>query len=120
FIMHFWNVNGKEIAEIFGVERPLLEADTFLYLRDNTVAGILAGRRAGDSFWIKVDFVIKSYRDLKIGQYFLKESRISEVLPGVTALKITVSDETHEAYLRRVGFKKSLDEQNVYSKTIQA
>ncbi len=119
FVAHFWKVNGKELAQIFGVDRPLLEAETFLYLRDNSVAGVLAGRREGEVFWIKVDYVIATYRDLKIGEHFLQESRISEVLPGVAALKIAVSDETHEAYLKHVGFRRSSDVPRVYSKKIE-
>jgi hypothetical protein len=118
FVLHFWKVNGKEIAAIFGIAQPLLDAETFLYLRNNSVAGILAGRREGELFMIKVDYVVPTYRDLKIGEYFLQESRISEVLPGVRTLEITVTDETHEAYLRHVGFRKSSDDPRSYTKRI--
>lgn len=120
FLAHFLQRNADEIARIFG-ESTIPENDrVFLYLRNNSVAGLLAGSEVDRTFTIHIDFVTRRYRDLRIGQHFLREERLKSVLPGVSRLQAHAYDRTHEAYLRQVGFARSDDTPHQFIKTIEA
>jgi hypothetical protein len=107
FLDHFWRVNKKEIETIFKTDTVPAGALVFLYLRNNAVAGILVGTKQGDLFDIDIDYVVPKYRDLKIGQHFLEEQQIMNVLPNVSSLQTRVSHKNHEAYLKQVGFRRA-------------
>lgn len=117
FLAHFLQRNEEEIQRLFG--RSVIPPDdqVFLYLRNNNVAGLLAGSLSGETFVIHIDFVTRAYRDLRIGQHFLQK-RLSSVLPGVTQLEAHAADESHAAYLRQVGFMRSDDSPETFVKSI--
>lgn len=103
---HFWNVNRGEISRIFGRDQPAANQRAFYFLRNNNTAGVLVGHECQpDAFCIDIDFVTSEYRDLKIGQHFIGESRIRSVLPGIRTLLAATDHGIHEAYLRKLGFE---------------
>lgn len=107
YFQHFLDINRQDIEKQISLEQ-LTAADTLFYmLRDNTIAGVLVGKKnagAEGVFEIMLDYVTPRYRDFKLGNYyynthpeFLKEK-------GITALRTTASDQDHCLYLNKMGF----------------
>jgi hypothetical protein len=105
YFQHFININRQDIEKQISLEQ-LTFADTLFYmLRNNNIAGVLAGTKEADgTFVIMLDYVTPRYRDFKLGSYyynthpeFLKEK-------GITALKTTAGDQDHCLYLNKMGF----------------
>ncbi|HEY7865725.1 MAG TPA: GNAT family N-acetyltransferase [Psychromonas sp.] len=107
YFQHFLDINRQDIEKQISLEQ-LTAADTLFYmLRDNTIAGVLVGKKdagAEGVFEIMLDYVTPRYRDFKLGNYyynthpeFLKEK-------GITALQTTASDQDHCLYLNKMGF----------------
>jgi hypothetical protein len=118
FLAHFLQRNKDELEHIFGGSTIPERDRVFLYLRDNSVAGLLAGAESGKTFTIHIDFVTRRYRDLRIGQFFLQEERLKSVLPKVSQLEARANDHAHEVYLRHVGFSRSDESQERYVKSL--
>ena len=118
FLAHFLQRNQDELEHIFGGSTIPEHDRVFLYLRDNSVAGLLAGAESGSTFTIHIDFVTRRYRDLRIGQFFLQEERLKSVLPQTSRLEAQASDHAHEVYLRQVGFSRSDESSERFVKTL--
>ena len=110
FLAHFLRRNEGEIEQFFGVTGIPQSDQVFLYLRNNSVAGLLSGQQQGETFVIHIDFVTRKYRDLKIGRYFLQEARLRSLMPGVLRLEAHANDDSHASYLRQIGFSSSDDD----------
>ena len=108
YFNHFWNLNQREIIRIFGDADLTQDHRAFYFLRNNATAGILVGHEADPgTFMIDIDYVSPIYRDLKIGQHFIAESRIKSVLPRMNRLQASAGPGVHERYLRRLGFRET-------------
>jgi len=119
YFQHFWNVNQSEITGLFGDAAPRPDQRAFYFLRNNNTAGILLGHeRSGGAFRIDIDYVTPEYRDLKIGQHFMGEARIAEVLPGITTLQALAHGGTHGTYLRKLGFLPAAEEPGLLVKKL--
>ncbi|HUO85711.1 MAG TPA: hypothetical protein VM534_11410 [Thermoanaerobaculia bacterium] len=78
-------------------------------LRDLVPAGLMLGILEGETFQVRLDYVVPQYRDLKIGRYlfydqsgFFRERGAREIVsPAGTA--------AHSAYLHRLGFRRAGD-----------
>jgi hypothetical protein len=121
YFNHFWQRNAHDIEQIFGDVDLTSDQRAFYFIRNNNTAGILVGSKAGKStLQIVVDYVSRPYRDLKIGQHFIGESRIAAVLPDVTTLRATTDHGLHASYLRKLGFSESPQEPGVFLKSLVA
>lgn len=119
YFNHFWTVNRDDIARIFGEVTFGRASRAFYFLRNNHTAGILVGHEADDdTFCIDIDYVTPQYRDLKIGQHFIAESRIRSVLPRMNRLRTSADVGIHEKYLRRLGFAEVPGASGVFEKEL--
>ena len=117
YFNHFWELNRKEIFRIFGDTDLTRDHRAFYFLRNNNTAGILIGHEAETgTFCIDIDYVTPIYRDLKIGQHFIAESRIKSVLPKMDRLHATADVGIHERYLRELGFREINGRPGVFAK----
>lgn len=115
YFNHYWGLNRKEIARIFGDVDLTQDQRAFYYLRNNNTAGLLIGHEhESRTFCIDLDYVSPQYRDLKIGQHFLAESRIKSVLPRMQRLRTPATAGIHERYLQRIGFAEVPGEPGIY------
>lgn len=106
YLTYFVQFHFKEIIKympnfIFKVS----DATTvFFILRNSIPAGLIIAEKAeDDSYYIKLDFVIPGYRDLKIGKYVYKN-----IFTKKNAKKIysDPGNKKHDDYLRKMGFEK--------------
>jgi hypothetical protein len=119
YFNHFWDLNRSDIESIFGDVRLTGSERAFYFLRNNNTAGLLIGHESEPGvFCIDIDYVSRPYRDLKIGQHFFVESRISAVLPKMDRLRTTAESGIHERYLKVLGFSSTASP-GVYEKTLK-
>lgn len=80
----------------------------FFILRDMVPAGLFIGEVRDDGrLWVRLDYVIPSYRDFKIGQFLFTEQAEFFRSRGIRELVSPAGSPGHTAYLRRMGFAPS-------------
>lgn len=119
YFNHFWDLNRKDIARIFGDVDLNQDQRAFYFLRNNNTAGLLVGHETEPgTFCIDIDYVTPIYRDLKIGQHFLAESRIKSVIPKMDRLHATADVGIHERYLEKLGFQEIDGRSGVFARAL--
>ncbi|WP_245542303.1 hypothetical protein [Psychromonas hadalis] len=105
YYQHFISVNQSEISKQVSPQE-LTEVNTSFYmLRDDNIAGILAGFKETDgTFTILVDFVPAKYRDYKLGAYYYNDHPEFLKEKGISTLKTYATDKDHCFYLEKMGF----------------
>ncbi len=85
------------------------DVESWLLIRDGLPAGLLIGRRRGSRLTIDLDYVLKPYRDSRLGHWLF--GRGAEVFrrDGITTVRSHGSTDTHRKYLERVGFQATGD-----------
>lgn len=103
----------EDIKKCFpGIELSFSGANCgYIVCHDGKPAGIMVGKRNGNSVDILLDYSIPEYRDFSIGEYLFSK------LPseGIKNLTYRGSDELHKDYLNKTGFvnKGSYYEKNL-------
>jgi hypothetical protein len=78
---------------------------TFLVLRDLVPAGLFIGQvREDGCLWVRLDYVIPSFRDFKVGRYVYGESSEFFRERGIRTIASAPGSAEHAKYLRRMGF----------------
>ncbi|HET7228681.1 MAG TPA: hypothetical protein VFJ16_01630 [Longimicrobium sp.] len=78
---------------------------TFLVLRDLMPAGLFVGQvREDGCLWVRLDYVIPSFRDFKVGRYVYGESRDFFRQRGIRTIATAPGAPEQAQYLRRMGF----------------
>ncbi|MFT6987191.1 MAG: hypothetical protein ACJAT7_003045 [Psychromonas sp.] len=119
YFQHFITVNQDDIEKQIALDK-LKEADTSFYmLRDNNIAGVLAGKIETDGvFIIMLDYVIPRYRDFKLGSYYYNSHPEFIKNKGINTLKAIAANQEHCFYLKKMGFKQSEHDANTYIKRL--
>jgi hypothetical protein len=74
-------------------------------LRDLMPAGLFIGQvREDGCLWVRLDYVIPSFRDLKVGRYVYGESADFFRERGIRTLASPPGSAEHAKYLRKMGF----------------
>ena len=119
YFQHFLESNKHDVELQISLAE-LRNVDTSFYmLRDDHIAGVLVGNKnKNGEFEIKLDFVIPSYRDYKLGDYYYNTK--PEILKnyGIATLKADAKDTSHSSYLEKIGFKKLNAQQHTYTKQL--
>lgn len=108
-------------SELIAFDKTLSFGDAqhvLYYVRDNEVAGILAydDKEEGIAL-IRIDFVIPKYRDFRIGNFFFGPDNPFFKEASITQFVTKTSNPIHEAYLKRIGFSKTSEDE--WSKTFK-
>jgi len=85
------------------------DVESWLLIRDGLPAGLLIGRRRGSALTIDLDYVLRPYRDSRLGHWLF--GRGAEVFrrDGITTVRSHGSTDTHRKYLERIGFQATGD-----------
>lgn len=73
--------------------------------RDGLPAGVLLGRRDQGDLDITLDYVLKAYRDSRIGQWLYGAGASVFRDAGFTTVTTLGGNDQHRSYLQRVGFR---------------
>ncbi|MCP4323379.1 MAG: YgjV family protein [Psychromonas sp.] len=120
YYQHFLAINQNEITKQVSLQE-LTEVNTSFYmLRDDNIAGILAGFKELDgTFTIYVDYVPPKYRDYKLGAYYYNQHPEFLIEKGIRQLKTYATDKDHCFYLEKMGFvNENSDDKQLYKKTL--
>lgn len=85
------------------------EVMSLLLTRDGLPAGLLVGRRTGDTLRIDLDYVMREHRDSRLGRWLFGPGADVFRAAGLTRLRADASTDEHDRYLRRVGFTQAGD-----------
>jgi hypothetical protein len=73
--------------------------------RDGLPAGAILGDRDGATLDVTLDFVLRAYRDSRLGRWVYGPGAPRVFRPtGITRLTAAAALESHSSYLLRVGF----------------
>lgn len=85
--------------------RPAPGALTLFVLRDVVPAGLFIAEAAeGETWRVRLDYVLPGYRDLKVGRFMFHERADFFRERGIGRLVTEPGNAQHERYLRRMGF----------------
>lgn len=91
---------------------PARTADVSMVLmRDGLPAGVMRGDRDGDTLHLTLDYVLKAYRDSRLGQWLFGRGSVVFRNEGIARVVTAGDTDTHRAYLRRIGFHHDPDTQ---------
>jgi len=81
------------------------ESDFALVMtRDGLPAGVLLGERSGDRLDVTLDYVLRAYRDSRLGKWLYGDGARVFRAAGIGIVTTQGGNETHRTYLGRVGF----------------
>ena len=119
YLNHFMDVYKKDMSQFIDLSFDLTNKDlTRFFVSRNTVpAGLFIGRKIeNDTFEIIVDYTTPAYRDFKMAEFLFKNQKEVFHEQGYKTLLSKPGQETHRAYLEKIGFKKvNYQNQEYYS-----
>lgn len=80
-----------------------------LLLRDGLPAGAVAGRITGGTLDVDLDYVMRAYRDSRIGRWLFGAGRSVLTDLGVRRVSTPPGSALHRAYLSGIGFRPEDD-----------
>ncbi|MGA9279220.1 hypothetical protein [Ilumatobacter sp.] len=86
--------------------------------RDGLPAGLLVGRRIGDTLRIDLDYVMREHRDSRLGQWLFGPGAEVFRTAGLTCLRADATTDDHDRYLQRVGFERTVGNDSHFELTL--
>ena len=118
FLLDFLDHHSHEIQSFQPEYDPARGPGFALVLtRDGLPAGAVLGERDGTMLDITVDFVLRAYRDSRLGRWVYGPGARVFRTAGINRLTASATLETHRSYLERVGFVRD-DETGRYTKSL--
>ena len=78
-------------------------------LRDLVPAGVLLGTVHGDRLEVELDYVVKEYRDMKVGRFLFTDEADFFRRRGIREIVSPADTAEHADYLKRMGFESAGD-----------
>lgn len=106
FLADFLANHAGDIAH-FQPEHDAERATDFALVltRDGMPAGVVLGDREGDRLDITLDYVMRAYRDSRLGNWLYGDGARVFRSSGISTITTAGGNETHRGYLARVGFE---------------
>lgn len=105
FLADFLASHSGEIETFQPAYDPAAAPDFALVLtRDGLPAGVVLGERAGSTLDISLDYVMRAYRDSRLGRWLYGDGARVFRAAGIDTVTTTGGNEAHRNYLARVGF----------------
>lgn len=106
FLLDFLRHHAADIANFQPEYDPDQPFDVAIVLtRDGLPAGVVLGVRDGDTLEITLDYVLRAYRDSRLGAWLYGRGRSAFRTAGAERLVTRPGSETHRGYLARMGFE---------------
>lgn len=105
----FHRVEIQQFSPEF-LSKPLNKSEAqivIFILRNMLPVGLFIAKESeGGRAVVKLDYVIPGYRDFKVGQYLYRSKSDFFKSQGITRLISYPGSDTHEKYLKRMGFSR--------------
>ena len=113
YVQDFLRQHAEDIAKCFPGRRPQEGEPNVAYMvfHGSEPAGILLGREEDGCLDVSLDYSTPAYRDCSVGAFLLDSLR------DVRLIRYTDAEESHLAYLRKLGFT---EKDGVWEKTLHA
>ena len=96
-----------------------IQSDLCLFvLRDLVPAGLLLGDIDNGNIKVKLDFVIPTYRDFKVGRFLFDDRADYFRRLGVKEIRASARTRAHSRYLERMGFERTGEAEPRYRLTL--
>lgn len=120
YYQHFLNRNQTELNKQVSLDALQSVNCSFYMLRDDNIAGILAGFKEDDgTFTLLVDYVTPKYRDYKLGAYYYNQHPEYLKEKGIKVIQSNTANKDHCFYLQKMGFTStSTNNGNLYQKIL--
>ncbi len=106
FLADFLANHAKDIQNFQPEHDPHRARDVAIVLtRDGLPAGVVLGELVGDRLDITLDYVMRAYRDSRLGNWLYGDGSRVFRSAGITTVTTPGGNETHRGYLARVGFE---------------
>lgn len=88
----------------FDINKPQAD-ECWLLLKDMSIAGIFMTQKQKDkSMKVELDYILKEYRDFRIGTFLYKQNQDFFTKKGVHELLAEPGSKQHNQYLKKMGF----------------
>ncbi len=105
FLVDFLAHHQRDIARHQPEYDPATPAGFALVLtRDGLPAGVVLGDRHGDRLDIRLDYVLRAYRDSRLGRWLFGSGAGILRTAGIDEVTTLGGSESHRSYLTRIGF----------------
>lgn len=88
-----------------GFSMPADASMCVILTREGLPAGALIGQRRGDELEIVLDYVLRAYRDSRLGRWLFGAGSSVFSQAGISKLVASGGDQVHRGYLEHVGFQ---------------
>lgn len=85
---------------------PTADSFTLVLTRDGLPAGAVVGLRRSETLELTLDYVLKAYRDSRLGNWLFGPGAGVFRSEGFTRVESEPGTELHEGYLERIGFSR--------------
>lgn len=103
--LRFYEEDIKNFIPEFSLENINVD-ECWLLLKDMKVAGIFMGRKTNkNTLFIDLDYILKQYRDFRIGTFLYKYNQDFFLNKGIQHLKAIPAGNQHNNYLKKMGFQ---------------
>jgi len=105
YLADFLDAFGADIAKFHPSLELRPDAHTWLLTREGLPVGVLSGHVEGTDLVLDMDYVIPSYRDLRLGKWVFGPG--SKVLRELGVRRVVAADHAtpaYESYLKGLGF----------------
>lgn len=110
FLGDFLANHADDIATFQPEYRADAEADFALVMtRDGLPAGVLLGDRTGGRLDVRLDYVLRAYRDSRLGTWLFGDGARVFTAEGIDVVTTQPGNEAHRGYLANVGFDYDAD-----------
>lgn len=105
FLADFLANHADDIATFQPEYRSDAEPDFALVMtRDGLPAGVLLGDRTDERLDVRLDYVLRAYRDSRLGKWLYGDGARVFRAAGIDVLTTQGGNDAHRSYLARVGF----------------
>lgn len=105
FLADFLHHHGDDIRRF----QPAFDENdrpdfALVLMRDGLPAGVVLGDQCDGTLDITLDYVLRAYRDSRLGRWVFGEGDAVFRSAGISTLTTIGGNDSHRAYLERVGF----------------
>jgi hypothetical protein len=106
FLVDFLHHHVDDIKRFQPEFDELLPDEQFALVltRDGLPAGVVLGNTSGNRLDLSLDYVLKAYRDSRLGDWLYGRGSHVFQSEGITHVTSMPGNDTHRAYLQRIGF----------------
>ncbi len=110
FLADFLEHHADDIAQFQPEYEPGRTPNFALVLmRDGLPAGAVLGQRDGATLDITLDYVLRAYRDSRLGRWLYGPGAVVFRRAGIDRITTMGGSDAHRQYLERVGFEHDTD-----------